>query len=132
MERMGELPLSKLWKEAKWVCEERRIKGLSATRPKCVLNRLICHALSSREIKSTKSLCVHTVVSTGTRDSDCSRLCVRQSVMSVHVYLITTMIAHLGISFCLEDKRCRSQCNSELVHARALIQEDMCCGIQSI
>lgn len=94
------------WREEK--------KGVSATRPKCVLNRLICHGLSSKEIKSVKSPCAHTVVSAGVRKLDCSWLCVRQCVMSVHVHLITTMNAHLGIHFAYKIKDATHNVNLSL------------------
>lgn len=32
--------------------------GVGATRPKCVPNRLVCHTLSSRDMKAVNSLCI--------------------------------------------------------------------------
>lgn len=31
-----------------------------ATRPKCALNKLVCHALSSRDIKAVNRPCMYT------------------------------------------------------------------------
>lgn len=144
MERMTELPLSKLWKGDGGEeglgggrrCRLGRRLWLGDTRrPGCVPNRLVCHALSSRDNKAANSPCARAAPSLCARvtQSPDARPCVSLCVMDACVHLIIPLIAHSGINIPYRETQCKvNLCVCVCVFELPTRRIHLCSGIQSI
>lgn len=110
----------------------RKGGGGAATRPKCVLNRLVCHALSSRDIKAVNSprvrACAYSRESACMIEPVCARLCVCNE-RALNYHTDCSREREEGGTFCQQDEKTKKnkKCGVHVrVCAQAPIQADVC------